>query len=340
MITRSAASVQTHWQEALSQVISDPVELLNLLDLDPALLEGAQQGSSAFKLWAPRPYVARIQRGDINDPLLKQVLPVSAELEHQPGYSMDPLGEKPKNQQAGVIHKYRDRLLFIISNTCAVNCRFCFRRHFPYDENRLNREQWQEALDYVRNDTEISEVIFSGGDPLALNDQRLGWIVDGLASIPHVQRLRIHTRFPIMIPQRITEEMLDWFARTRLQPIMVLHCNHANEINEDVIEAIQRLKQAGVTLLNQTVLLKGVNDTVDDLEKLSRTLFQNGVLPYYLHLLDKVQGAAHFDMEQEAAQRLVGKLAARCSGYLVPKLVREVAGVPAKTTLAPIMPDA
>ena len=340
MITRSAASVQTHWQEALSQVISDPVELFNLLNLDPALLEGAQQGARAFKLWAPRPYVARMQQGNLNDPLLKQILPVSAELKDQPGFSMDPLGEKPKNQQAGVIHKYRDRLLFIISNTCAVNCRFCFRRHFPYDENRLNRQQWQEALDYVQRDTEISEVIFSGGDPLALNDQRLSWIVDGLASIPHVQRLRIHTRFPVMIPQRITDEMLDWFAHTRLQPIMVLHCNHANEINQDVVEAIQRLKQAGVTLLNQTVLLRGINDTVDDLENLSRTLFQHGVLPYYLHLLDKVQGAAHFDTEQQAAQRLVGKLAARCSGYLVPKLVKEVAGVPAKTTLAPIMPDA
>ena len=340
MITRSAASVHTHWQEVLSQAIDDSAELLKLLELDPALLEGAEKAACEFKLWVPHTYVARMQRGDINDPLLKQVLPIQAELEHHPAFSMDPLGEKPKNQQAGVIHKYRDRLLFIVSNTCAVNCRFCFRRHFPYDENRLNRQQWEAALEYVRQDKEVSEVIFSGGDPLALNDKRLSWLAHELAGIPHIQRLRIHTRFPIMIPQRITTEMLDWFAGTRLQPIMVSHCNHVNEIDSAVIEAFGNLKKADVTLLNQTVLLKGINDSVDSLEALSRKLFRHGVMPYYLHLLDKIQGAAHFDTEQAAAQRLVGKLASRCSGYLVPKLVREIAGIPSKTTLAPIMPTA
>ncbi len=339
MITRSAASLHTtHWQEVLSQVITDPAELLTLLELDSELLEYANKAANEFKLWVPHSYAARMQRKDIDDPLLKQVLPVKAELEHHPAFSMDPLGEKPKNQQAGVIHKYRDRLLFIVSNTCAVNCRFCFRRHFPYDDNRLNKQQWENALEYVRDDKEVSEVIFSGGDPLALNDKRLGWLAKELAAIPHVERLRIHTRFPIMIPQRITPEMLDWFAGTRLKPVMVSHCNHPNEIDGAVIEAFGRLKHADVTLLNQTVLLKGVNDNADTMEALNRKLFRHGVMPYYLHLLDKVQGAAHFDTEQEKAQRLVGELARRCSGYLVPKLVREIAGVPSKTTLAPIMP--
>ena len=284
----------------------------------------------------PHTYIARIEPGNPDDPLLKQVLPLGIELDEVSGFSADPLGEQPKNSHRGILHKYHGRLLLMPGQLCGVNCRFCFRRHFPYADNKLNKEEWQSAFDYIRGETELSEVILSGGDPLSQNDLRLRWIVEELAKIPHIKRLRIHTRMPIAIPQRITDEMIGWLTSTRLQPIVVTHCNHPNEIDEDVAAALNKLRNKNIQLLNQGTLLKDVNDSAEVLAQLSEKLFSNGVMPYYLHLLDRVQGAAHFEISEEQAQRIMGELSQQCSGYLVPKLARESAGKESKIIIPPI----
>lgn len=336
MITRSELSVHTisnfsGWQAQLALAITSPEQLLNMLGLDARLLPEALKASRDFSLRVPYSYVARMERGNPDDPLLKQILPVGQECEIVEGYGLDPLAEQSQNPCNGVIHKYNGRLLLVISGACAVNCRFCFRRHFPYSGNQLSGENWYKALDYIASDASIHEVILSGGDPLAASDKRLKTISEALNAIDHVKTLRIHSRFPIIIPERITDEMIHWFARQRLKPVMVVHCNHANEIDDSVINAITKLREAGVTLLNQSVLLKGVNDRADILADLSHALFNAGILPYYLHVLDPVQGAAHFDVPDETAKELIQKMAAQCSGYLVPRLVREIPGKPGKT---------
>ena len=302
MITRSAPGVHTHnqqavpqtWQKELANCITRPEELLEILGLDSSLLPAALSASKDFSMRIPRPYIARMERSNPNDPLLKQVLPLAEETEDVEGFSLDPLAEQISNPAEAVIHKYQGRLLLVTSSACAVNCRYCFRRHFPYSDNRLSGHYFDQALNYIRNDSSIKEVILSGGDPLASSDSRLKKLTQALACIPHLTTLRIHSRMPVVIPSRICNELLSWFCTTRLKPVMVVHCNHANEIDDQVRTAMLRLKEAGVTMLNQSVLLKGINDSVDSLEALSNKLFDAGVMPYYLHLLDKVQGAAHF----------------------------------------------
>ncbi|MCV6605722.1 MAG: EF-P beta-lysylation protein EpmB [Porticoccaceae bacterium] len=328
---------QLPWQELLANTVSDPEQLLQLLELPPQQLETARAACRDFPLRVPRPYLERIAKGNIDDPLLKQVLPLGDELLAAPGYSHDPLAEDRANPVPGLIHKYRGRVLLIVSPACAINCRYCFRRHFPYSDNRPSREQWQQALDYIAADNTIDEVIYSGGDPLAAADRQLAWLTEQVAAIPHIQRLRVHTRLPVVIPQRITDDCLQWLTGSRLQPVMVIHSNHSNEIDSTVASALSRLHKSGVTLLNQTVLLRGINDSEDALAALSQKLFQAGVLPYYLHLLDKVQGAAHFAVPEERARQLAAGLLARLPGYLVPKLVREDAGCPSKTPLQPLL---
>lgn len=287
-----------------------------------------------FPLRVPHAYIKRMELGNPNDPLLRQVLPVGEECEHIDGYSLDPLAEQSQNPTNGVIHKYHGRLLLIVSSACAVNCRFCFRRHFPYPDNRLDGDSWNSAMEYIRSDASIKEVIFSGGDPLASSDRRLEKIAAELNHIEHVEILRIHTRLPVVIPDRITGDLINWFARQRLQPVMVIHTNHGNEIDDRVREAMFRLKQAGVTLLNQAVLLKGINDSASALIQLGETLFKIGVLPYYLHLLDPVHGSAHFDIPEVRATHLLKEVMANCPGYLVPKLVREIPGRSGKTWIS------
>ena len=341
MITRSALRVHTintaepvSWQQALANVVTCPKELLDLLGLDHGLLPDALKADSLFSLRVPRAFVHKIEWGNPSDPLLLQVLPLGQELLNTEGYSLDPLSETTQNPCNGVIHKYHGRLLLITSGTCAINCRFCFRRHFPYGNNQLSGEDWDNALRYIASDTSIKEVILSGGDPLAANDKRLKKLAHALSAIPHVETLRIHTRLPLVIPERITNEMTDWFTGTRLKPVMVIHCNHANEIDDSVRAALSKLQRAGVMLLNQTVLLKGINDSVEALVSLSQALFQSSVLPYYLHVLDKVQGAAHFDVDETVASQLINDIQKQCPGYLVPKLVREIAGEPNKTPIS------
>ncbi|MDK9687475.1 EF-P beta-lysylation protein EpmB [Halomonas sp. LC1] len=330
---QAAAQTQSAWQRQLSQAVRDPAVLCQRLGLSQAWVAGAQAGHGLFEICVPDAYLARIVPNDPNDPLLRQILPTGDEAAAPPGYVTDPLEEADHRPVKGLIHKYANRVLLIASPACAINCRYCFRRHFPYHENSPSRAQWQEALDYLRADTTIHEAILSGGDPLAASDRQLAWLVKQLESIPHLKRLRIHTRLPVVIPDRVDESLLGWLGSTRLQKVVVLHINHANEIDQAVLDACTRLKQAGVTLLNQSVLLRGINDSVTTLAALSERLFEAGVLPYYLHVLDPVQGAAHFDVPDSEAQALIQALLEHLPGFLMPRLVREVPGKMSKTPL-------
>ena len=334
MITRTLPTWQSKsWQEELADLITSPDELFSLLKLDPSQLAGAWQASGDFPLRTTRAYAQRIKIGDPADPLLRQILPLGDELHAVPGYGPDPLQEADANPLPGLIHKYRGRVLFIVAPQCAINCRYCFRRHFPYQDNAPGRQQWQAALEYIRADSSIEEVIYSGGDPLVLGDKQLLWLSTQVAAIAHVKRLRVHTRLPIVAPSRITDECLEWLTLPQLQTVMVIHCNHPQEIDADVVDGLAHLRRAGVTLLNQSVLLKGVNDDSHTLAALSKALFEAGVLPYYLHLLDKVAGSAHFAVSQAEASAIYQSLLTLLPGYLVPRLVREDAHAGSKTPL-------
>jgi EF-P beta-lysylation protein EpmB len=318
------------WQQLLADAITDPRELCAILGLDPALVGPAIEAAGSFALRVPRGYVARMRRADARDPLLLQVLPAAAELIAASGYVADPVGDLNSRAVPGLLHKYEGRALLVATGACAVHCRYCFRRHFPYSEESALRGGWGPALRQLHADTSINEVILSGGDPLSLSDRRLRQLTDELQAMPHVRRLRIHTRYPVVLPERVDHGLLGWLSGVRLQKVVVVHANHANEIGASVRLACSRLAREGVTLLNQSVLLAGVNDSADALAQLSEALFETQVLPYYLHVLDKVHGAAHFDLPVERALALHAELAARLPGYLVPRLVREVPGAPAK----------
>lgn len=323
------------WRRELAGAVTDPREMLRLLALPEDLLPAALAAARDFALRVPRGFVGRMRRGDPRDPLLLQVLPLGAELEEVPGFTADPLGEGGASPVPGLLHKYHGRVLLVAAGTCGVNCRYCFRRHFPYEEHRPGGFDPQAPLAYVRDDPEVRELILSGGDPLLLDDERLGALARAAAEIPHLERLRVHSRMPVVLPERVDSALLDWLAGTRLRPVMVVHANHPAEIGPRVGTALELLRQAGVTVLNQSVLLAGVNDDAGVLARLSEALFAAGALPYYLHLLDPVRGAAHFRVEETRARRLAAELAARLPGYLVPRLVREVPGAPAKVAFAP-----
>lgn len=273
-----------------------------------------------------------MQPGNASDPLLLQVLTAREEFIAAPGFTSDPLDEQ-RSVVPGLLHKYRNRALLLVKGGCAVNCRYCFRRHFPYQDNQGNKTNWLQALDYIRQHPELDEIIFSGGDPLMAKDHELSWLLDQLEDIKHIRRLRIHTRLPVVIPARITVTLCQRLGSSRLQVLMVTHINHANEIDQPLRDSMARLKQVGVTLLNQSVLLRGVNNDADVLATLSNALFDAGILPYYIHVLDKVQGAAHFMVDDDEARQLMKGLLSRVSGYLVPRLTREVGGEPSKTPL-------
>lgn len=319
------------WQQALAHAVTDPGELLAILGLDASLLPAAQAAAKQFPLRVPRGFVARMRPGDPNDPLLQQVLPLGIELEFADGFTRDPVGDMASRIAPGVLHKYRGRALLIATGACGVHCRYCFRRHFPYGDETASAQQWQPALAAIRADPSIREIILSGGDPLSLNERRLRELTDSLQSIPHITRLRIHTRQPVVLPERVDAGLLTWLKSLHLQKVMVLHINHAQEIDAQVREVCQALRDAGVTLLNQAVLLRGVNDSATTLAQLSERLFAAGVLPYYLHVLDRVQGAAHFEVNEVRAAELMRALLDLLPGYLVPKLVRELAGNASKT---------
>lgn len=323
------------WRRQLSQAIQDPRALLERLGLPWDLLPGAMAGDRLFRLRVPEAYLARMRPGDASDPLLRQVLPLDAETHKAPGFTDDPLAEAGRQGTPGLIEKYHGRALLVTTGACAINCRYCFRRHFPYHRERGAGGRWEAALQAIAADPETEEVILSGGDPLVLDDERLADLCEHLGAITHVRRLRIHTRLPIVIPDRVDQRLTAWLAATRLQVVLVFHANHPAEIDAAVVAAAARLREAGATLLNQSVLLAGVNDDEDALCELSERLFDAGVLPYYLHLLDPVAGAAHFHVAEETARALLGRVSARLPGYLVPRLAREEPGHASKTVIAP-----
>ncbi|ACL72317.1 EF-P beta-lysylation protein EpmB [Thioalkalivibrio sulfidiphilus] len=322
------------WQRLQAAAITDPEVLIRRLGLDPALLPAARRAAELFRLRVPDGYLARMRPGDPNDPLLRQVLPLDAEYRDVPGFVEDPVGDGAAMVAPGLLHKYRGRVLLVTTGACAVHCRYCFRRHFPYGEANPARGEWQAALDYIAGDDSIHEVILSGGDPLSLSDERLSGLAGALGEIPHVRRLRVHSRQPVILPERVDEDLLAWLRPGRFQTVLVIHANHAREIHWPVREALARLARAGVSLLNQSVLLRGVNDDVDTLADLSETLSATGVMPYYLHQLDPVRGASHFQVDDDRALRLHHGLRARLPGYLVPRLVREIPGQDAKSPLS------
>ena len=327
------AAQPARWQELWRDAITDPRELLQQLDLEDRLAEWLAGGDAGFALRVPRGFVARMRRGDPSDPLLLQVLPQAAELNEVSGFTRDAVGDLDARSGRGLLRKYRGRALLIATGSCAVHCRYCFRRHFPYAEETAAADRWQGAVAELRADTSIDEVILSGGDPLSLSTAKLAELTTALGTIPHIKRLRIHTRLPIVLPERVDAELLAWLEALPFQRVVVVHANHPNEIDASVAAACKALLDIGVTLLNQSVLLRAINDDVDTLQALSERLFECGVLPYYLHQLDRVQGAAHFEVSDARALDLVRELAARLPGYLVPRLVREVAGAASKMPL-------
>ncbi|TGN40073.1 EF-P beta-lysylation protein EpmB [Marinobacter confluentis] len=350
MIQRTAALIEAHavdsrgdhldtptdqtWQALLSGSITSPDALLNRLSLDPAQWrEGAGIGHQLFAIRVPEPYAQRIEPGNPDDPLLRQVLPVTDEGQTLPGYLDDPLEEADAMVTTGLIRKYDSRALLMVTGQCAINCRYCFRRHFPYDEHRLTPDDRDAALRFLAASPDINEVILSGGDPLVASDRLLSYWASAIANIPHIRRLRIHTRLPIVIPQRITPDLLSLLGESRLQIVVVVHVNHPNELDESVRAAMARLRSAGVTLLNQSVILRGINDSADTLAELSERLFECHVLPYYLHAFDPVAGAHHFAVSDDRARGIVRELLGRLPGFLVPRLVREVPDKPGKTPI-------
>lgn len=314
------------WQGELKTALRSVDELLRQLDLRPDDLDQPALAEAPFPLRVPLSYVRRMRRGDPHDPLLRQVLPSRAEAEPQPGFIDDPLAERGQAPAPGVIHKYHGRALVIATQACAVHCRYCFRQHFPYADNRLGRDQWQTALDYLAGADDLHEVILSGGDPLSLPNDRLAELIADLEQLPHLTTLRLHSRTPIVLPSRLDAGLLRLLRDTRLKTVLVVHANHGNEINAEVGEALAPLRRDGTLLLNQAVLLAGVNDRLETQVELSHRLFAADVLPYYLHQLDPVRGAAHFDVPDQRAQQLWRQMQAELPGYLLPRLVREVPG--------------
>lgn len=328
---------QATWRAELAAAITDPEDLLNALALPLSLLPGARRAHALFPLRVPRPYLARIAQGDPKDPLLRQVLPLGIEAAIVPEFGPDPVGDLVAHVSTGVLHKYEGRVLLTATGACAIHCRYCFRRHFPYAEANAARDHWRSALAHVAQDSSLSEVILSGGDPLTLSDEKLLEFIQALKALPHVKRLRLHTRVPVVVPSRVSPDLLACLQSSSVPVVMVLHINHAQEIDDAVQEACARLLASRVILLNQAVLLAGVNDDPESLVALSERLFAVGILPYYLHMLDRVQGAAHFAVDDGLAVSLMEILRTRLPGYLVPRLVREEKGAPAKVPVpAPV----
>ena len=321
------------WQKILSDLITEPKELVEILGLDSATRPASLSAMKQFPLKVPKPFVSRMRRQDWDDPLLRQVWPAVEETRDDPALTQDPLKESAYLREPGLLHKYQGRVLLTAAPHCGIHCRYCFRRHFDYAANTPGRTGWQAALDYIAGDDSISEVILSGGDPLALGDEMLGWLIARLDAIPHLQTLRVHSRMPIVIPQRITRQLLCLLAGSRLKPVMVVHCNHAAEIDQDVANTLSTMRANGITLLNQSIILKGVNDSSPVLKSLSEALFSHDVLPYYLHLPDAVRGTGHFRVDARQARAIVGELTAQLPGYLVPRLVQEIPGELSKTGL-------
>lgn len=317
---------QADWKNVLSNAFRDPIKLLQFLELDSEENIKITQLDSSFKMLVPISYAKKMKKGDWNDPLLRQVLPLKDEEKKVAGFVSDPVGDLQSEISPGVLHKYQGRVLLVTTGACPVHCRYCFRREYPYVASIPDKKYWQQTLNKIQQDDSIHEVIFSGGDPLMLSDDRLKKMCEEIASIPHVSTIRFHTRVPIFLPERITPEFLQWYGELTVNKIIVIHSNHINELDDVVGSALIALKEQGATLLNQAVLLKGVNDSIEQLVPLLEGLFNFQVLPYYLHQLDRVQGSAHFEVNKKTGLALIEALKNRLPGYLVPRLVEEVSG--------------
>ena len=326
-------SQAARWQALWRDAIRDPRELLSLLGLDADAARVSVAATAAFPMRVPRGFAARMRHGDRHDPLLRQVLPLVDEEREAPGFSLDAVGDAAARAGRGILHKYQGRALLVATGSCAVHCRYCFRRHFPYGDESAAAGNWNETLAYLAANPDIDEVLLSGGDPLSLSTSKLAELGSGLARLPHIRRLRLHTRLPIVLPERVDQELCDWLRTLPWPVAIVLHANHGNELDDAVADACLRLRATGAVLLNQSVLLRGVNDDAGTLAALSERLFDIGVLPYYLHQLDRVSGTAHFEVGDERARSLHAELHRRLPGYLLPRLVREVAGEPGKSDL-------
>jgi len=318
-------NLKPKWQIELANGIKNVAQLLHILELPDHCVN--LSAHNPFPLKVPLSYVKKIKKSDPNDPLLLQILPTQLELNPTPGFTDDPVGDKQYQKVPGLIHKYHGRVLLVTTGLCSLHCRYCFRRHFPYSQSNPSKTAWQQALAYISTTPSIHEVILSGGDPLSLSDGKLAELAQKLSTIPHLKYLRIHTRFPVVLPERINSQLLQWIKNTRLKVTMVIHANHPNEINDEVKHASLKLKQAAVELLNQTVLLKKVNDNAQTLITLSHTLYECGILPYYIHSLDKVAGAAHFEVDLARSKEILKQVRSALPGYLVPRLVKEEIGV-------------
>jgi EF-P beta-lysylation protein EpmB len=322
------------WQDELRTAVRDAAQLLENLELPARLREAAERAAKTFGVFAPWPYIGRMEKSNPADPLLRQVLPLAEETAKAPGFGTDPVGDSEARLSAGVLQKYHGRGLLITTGACAIHCRYCFRRHYPYSESPRSPDEWQPALDRLAADPTIDEVILSGGDPLTLVDRQLAALAERIARIRHVKRLRVHTRLPIVIPQRVTSDLIEWLRGTRLAPIVVVHANHPQELDEATSQALAKLVEAGIPVLNQAVLLRGVNDDANALIALSRRLVDLRVMPYYLHQLDRVAGAAHFEVPVERGLALVAAMRQELPGSAVPRYVQEVAGETHKRILA------
>lgn len=327
----SVSELPLNWQQQLAQAVTEPSQLLQSLNLASDCFTDFFDAEQQFSLKIPRAYIEKMQTGKPDDPLLLQVMTQAQETQPVEGYNKDPVGDLNANKTPGLLHKYHGRVLLITTPACAVHCRYCFRRHFPYQKQQAGRDEWHDAINYIKQDSSINEVILSGGDPLVLSDEKLDTLISQLELIPHLSRLRIHSRLPVVLPERITDRLVQRLASSHFKVCLVIHANHANEITQPEKKVLRKLQLAGILLLNQAVLLNRVNNQITDQIALSETLFSAGVLPYYLHLLDPVQGAAHFNVELDEALILIHQMQSRLPGYLVPKLVREIEGEPSKT---------
>ncbi len=326
---------QSTWRRSLSTAIRDVATLLRELELPADMADSTSEATHSFPVLVPRSFLARMRVGDPHDPLLRQVLPVAEESHDTPGFVIDAVDDQAARVAPGLLHKYEGRVLLIAAGSCAVNCRYCFRRHYPYGEEPRRLDDWEPAISAIERDSTIHEVILSGGDPLLLPDERLAVLVERLEQIEHLTRLRIHSRLPIVLPDRVNPELIELLRGSRLQPIMVVHANHPHEIAGDCAEALRRLVRCGIPTLNQAVLLRGVNDHADTLADLCERLVDLGVLPYYLHQLDRVAGTAHFEVPEATGLELIAQLRTRLPGYAVPQFVREVAGQASKMPITP-----
>lgn len=335
MIPQSnAAVIFADWQQELANAINQPAELLRLLGLDQQLAALDIGLLKNFPVRVTQSYLNKMHYGDAADPLLRQVFPLSEEGLPATGFSMDPVGDHQALSAPGILQKYQGRALLLTTGACAIHCRYCFRRHFPYGDSNPLASQWPQTLDALKSDSSLTEVILSGGDPLVLSDQKLAAMIADLQQISNLKRLRIHTRLPLVLPKRITQNLLSTLSETRLQVVMVIHANHGNEVDSETAEVLTKLGAAGCQLLNQAVLLRGVNDNAQAMIELSERLSDVRVIPYYLHLLDKVKGAQHFDVPQSHGETIITEMRTSLPGYLVPRLVREIAGEASKTIMA------